>query len=171
VEILERIATRPSSARQIAEMTGEPLCQIAYHTSVLYEAGCIVPLDPAQPDPGERIYEIASLDSAPPRLSLSEHNRSRALSSILRKIVDNGRAALAAGVLDSENSRLSCHSILLDEQGLREARAILDEAAERIEAARAATAKRLVRDRGKGVRATIAFAAFESPQDEKNPRT
>ncbi len=60
-EILERIAKRPSSPRQIAELTGEPICKITYHASVLYETGCIRPRDPEPADPGERVYEIAPL--------------------------------------------------------------------------------------------------------------
>lgn len=166
-EILERIATRPSSARQIAEQSGEPICRITYHTAVLHETGCIRPLDPDHTDPGERVYEVTSLASPPPRLPLSDSTRGQAIASILRRIVENGGAAFEAGTLSRDDSRLSCHSLLLDEQGLQETTAILDEAAERIAAARSATAMRLARTGKKGVRATIAFAAFESPQEER----
>jgi hypothetical protein len=169
VEILERIAKRPSSARQIAEATGEPFSKIAYHTSVLCESGCIRPRDPTHTDPGERVYEIASLDNAPPpRLPLSDTTRGEVISSILRRIVEKGRAALAAGTFDGDGSRVSCDSILLDEQGLLETQAILDEAAKRIAATRAETAKRLSQTGAKRVWTTVALAAFESPEDEKS---
>lgn len=170
VEILERIAKRPTNARQLAESSGDPLSKITYHTSVLYDAGCIVPCDPDQSDPGERIYEIAALDSAPPRLPLSDTNRGRALSSVLRRIVETGRAALQAGTL-GDDSRLSCSSILLDEEGLRDTHAILDEAAERIEATRDASARRLAQDGANGLKATVALAAFESPAEGQDPRS
>ncbi len=168
VEILERIGKRPSSARQIAEVTGEPFSKITYHTSVLCEAGCIRPLDPTHTDPGERIYELASLESAPSRLLLSDETRGHAISSILRRIVERGRAALEGGTLDGDGSRVSCHSILLDEQGLQETQAILDDAAKQIAETRAATAKRLSRSGAKRIWATVALAAFESPQDDSS---
>jgi DNA-binding transcriptional ArsR family regulator len=165
-EILEWIGKRPASARDIAEATGEPLSKVTYHTSVLYEAGCIRPVDAAARDPAERVYELASLEPGA-RLPLSDSTRARALSSVLRRIVERGRAALEAGTLQEHASRLSCDSVLLDEQGLREAQRILDEAAERIAAARSATAKRLADTGSTGIEATIALAAFESPREEK----
>lgn len=166
-EILERIATLPSSARQIAELTGEPVSRIVYHTSVLHQTGCIRRIDADHTDPGECIYELTELVSPPPRLPLSDSTRGKAIASILRRIVDRGGAALDAGTLTRADSRLSCQSLLLDEQGLRETSAILDEAAARIAATRSATAMRLARDGKKGIRATIAFAAFESPPEER----
>lgn len=167
-EILERIATLPSSARQIAEATGEPVGRIVYHTSVLHQTGCIQPLDPDQKDPGERVYRVASLTSRPLRLPLSDTARDEAISSVLRRILENGSTALEAGTLGREENRLSCHSILLDEQGLRETTEILDEAARRIAAARSATANRLARGDGKGITATVALAAFECPAEEQS---
>lgn len=166
-EILERIATLPSSARQIAELTGEPVSRIVYHTSVLHETGCIRPIGQDHADPGERIYELTELVSPPPRLPLSDSTRGKAVASILRRIVDKGGAALEAGTLDRDDNRLSCQSLLLDEQGLRETTAILDEAAERIAAARSATAMRLARTGKKGIQATIALAAFQSAPEER----
>ncbi|HEX2096248.1 MAG TPA: helix-turn-helix domain-containing protein [Solirubrobacterales bacterium] len=170
-EILERIGKRPSSPRQLAEATGEPLGTMTYHVAVLHRAGCIRPVGPDDGgDPGERVYEVASLGAEPPRLPLSDAIRDRAISSILRRIVEQGRAALAAGTLGADATRLSCVSVLLDEQGLREAQAILDEAAARLAATRSASAKRLNESRVKGVRTTIALAGFESPSEEKPSR-
>jgi hypothetical protein len=165
-EILERIATLPSSARQIAELTGEPVSRIVYHTSVLHETGCIRPLEPDRTDPGERVYELTELVSPPPRLPLSDSTRGKAIASILRRIVDWGGAALEAGTLNRPGSRLSCQQVLLDEQGLEETAEILDDAAKRIAAAGSTTAMRLAKTGKKGIRATIAFAAFESAPEE-----
>jgi DNA-binding transcriptional ArsR family regulator len=171
-EILERIGKRPSSARDLVEATGEPLSKMTYHLSVLHQAGCIRPVGPhIDADPGERVYEVFSLASEAPRLPLSDAIRDQAISSVLLRIVDHGRAALEAGTLGTEATRLSCVSILLDEQGQREAQAILDEAAARLAATRSATARRLSGSDVKGVRTTIALAAFESPPQEKpSPR-
>jgi hypothetical protein len=165
VEILERIATHPSSARQIAELTGEPVCRIVYHTSVLRETGCIRPLGPEHTDPGERVYEVTSLTSRPPRLPLSDSTRDQAIASVLGQILDRGRVAFEAGTLSRDDSRLSCLSMLLDEQGMRETTEILDEAAKRIAATRSATAKCLAGNGRKSIRATIALAAFECPHE------
>lgn len=171
-EILERIGKRPSSARDLAEATGEPLSKMTYHTTVLHRAGCISPVDPdADDDPAERVYEVASLTSEPARLPLSAAVRDQAISSILRRIVEQARAALEAGTLGTDATRLSCVSIVLDEQGRHEAQAILDEAAARLAATRSATARRLSEGGAKGVRTTIALAAFESPPEGKpSPR-
>jgi predicted transcriptional regulator len=167
-EILERIGKRPSSARDLADATGEPLSKMTYHTTVLHRAGCIRPVDPgAEADAADRVYEIASLDAELTRLPLSAAIRDQAIASILRNIVEQGRAALEAGTLGTDATRLSCVSVVLDEQGRREAQAILDEAAARLAATRATTAKRLSQGRGKGVRTTIALAAFESPPEGK----
>jgi DNA-binding transcriptional ArsR family regulator len=171
-EILERIGKRPSSACDLAEATGEPLSKMTYHLTVLHRTGCIRPVDPrSQGDPGDRVYEIASLGTEPTRLPLSDAIRDQAISSILLRIVEQGRAALAAGTLGADATRLSCVSVLLDEQGQREAQAILDDAAARLAATRSATAKRLSESGVKGVRTTVALAAFESPPQEKpSPR-
>jgi hypothetical protein len=170
-EILERIGKQPCSARELADATGEPLSKMTYHVTVLHEAGCIRPIAPrTDEDPGERVYEIASLATEPPRLPLSAAVRDQAISAILRHIVEQGRAALEAGTLGTDATRLSCVSIRLDEQGQREAQAILDDAASRLAATRAATAKRLSEAGDKGVRTTIALAAFEAPPKEKASR-
>ncbi|HYP56577.1 MAG TPA: hypothetical protein VEQ41_09825 [Solirubrobacterales bacterium] len=170
-EILERIGKRPSSARQLAAASGEPLSKMTYHVTVLHRAGCIRPLaGQAEVDPGDRVYEVASLGGEAPRLPLSDAIRDQAISSILVRIVEQGRAALEAGTLGTDATRLSCVSVLLDEQGQREAQAILDEAAARLAATRAATAKRLEGGSGAAVRTTIALAAFESPPEEKPSR-
>lgn len=169
-EILERIGKRPSSPRELADATGEPLSKMTYHLAVLHQAGCIRLIGGEGGDPGDRVYEVASLAAEPSRLPLSEDIRDRAISSILLRIVEQGRAALAAGTLGTDATRLSCVSVLLDEQGQREAQEILDEAAARLAAARSATAKRLSESRANGVRTTIALAAFESPPEEKPSR-
>jgi hypothetical protein len=170
-EILERIGKLPSSARELAEATGEPLSKMTYHVTVLHRSGCIRPLDPdTAEDIADRVYEVASLDAEPARLPLSDAIRDQAISAVLGNIVEQGRAALAAGTLGTEATRLSCVSVDLDEQGRREAQLILDEAAARIAATRAATARRLSGGGVKGVRTTIALAAFESPAEEKPSR-
>lgn len=170
-EILERIGKRPCNARELAEATGEPVSKMTYHLTVLNEAGCIRPVNPdAEDDAAERVYEVASLESVPTRLPLSDAIRDQAISSVLGRIVEQGRTALAAGTLGTDSTRLSCVSVLLDEQGQRDARAIIDDAADRIAALRTATAKRLSEGGAKGVRTTIALAAFESPPQEKPSR-
>ncbi|HWM64934.1 MAG TPA: hypothetical protein VNP96_13215 [Solirubrobacterales bacterium] len=168
VEILERIAARPASPRQIAALSGEPLGKVAYHTTVLCLTGCIRPAEPADSDPGERVYEVATLMPAPPRLALSESTRNHLYAAILRRIVESGSIALEAGTLGNrEGDCISCESVVFDPQGWREARAIVDEATEQLAAARSATAKRLARSGEPGIAATIALAAFETPPDSR----
>lgn len=171
VETLERIATNPSSPRQIASVTGEPLGRIAYHAAVLHQTGCVKPVEPVDSNPYDRVYELATLMPAPPRLALSDSTRGHALASVLQRIVERGLAALEAGILGKRrDSQASCESILVDRQGWEEAQSILAEAAERIEALEAEAAKRLRSGGEPGMRATIAFVAFESAP-ERRPKS
>lgn len=162
---------RPSSARELAAATGEPLSKMTYHLTVLHEAGCVRPVrGDFHEDPADRVYEVGSLEGEAPRLPLSDATRDRAISSVLLRIVEWGRAALAAGTLGTNAGRLSCVSVPLDKQGRREAQAILDDAATRLAATRSAAARRLSEKHVKGVWTTIALAAFESPPRQKPSR-
>lgn len=169
VEILERIAATPTSPRQIAEASGEPLGKVTYHTSVLCLTGCVRPAEPTASDPGECVYEVATLMPIPPRLPLSDATRSHLHAAVLRRIVERGSIALEAGTLGNrDDDCLSCESVLFDLQGWLEAKAIVDEAVQRLAAAKSATAKRLARSGEPGIPATIALAAFESPPDSRS---
>lgn len=167
MEILERIATSPASPRQISEATGEPLGRIVYHALVLHRTGCIRPTDPAKAPSSDCVFELATLLPSSPRLPLSDSVRSHAFASVLRRIVEDGSAALEAGTLGGHpDHAASCESLLLDPQGWRETRAILEEAAERVAIAKAAAAERLAQSGQQGIRATVALAAFEAAPDD-----
>jgi len=166
VEILERIASHPSSALQIAQQCGEPLARITYHLRILQDTGCIQPGLSSSDDPGEPVYEVTTLVSSSRRLGLSDSTRGYALASVLQRIVDSGVAALDAGTLGSREDNLACcESVLLDQQGWQETKAIADEANERLAAVRAASERRLAEGDEPGLRATIGFVAFETPDD------
>jgi hypothetical protein len=169
VEILERIAARPASPRQIAELSNEPLGKVTYHISVLCLTGCIRLAGPTYTDPGECVYEVATLMPVPPRLELSDSTRSHLHAGVLQRIVESGSSALEAGTLGNrEDDCLSCESIAFDQQGWQEAKAIVDEAVERLAAAKSATAKRLAASGESGVQTTIALAVFETPPDSRS---
>jgi DNA-binding transcriptional ArsR family regulator len=166
VEILERIASSPTSPRSISEASGEPISRIAYHTSVLRQTGCVRPTEPGTPDSSDCVYELATLLPSRPRSQLSDSTRSHLLASVLQRIVEQGFKALRAGTLGKwSDSVASCESVLLDQRGWRETQAILEEAARRIAGARAAAGKRLTESTEPGVRVTVALAAFESGAD------
>lgn len=169
VEILERIATAPASPRQIADVVDEPLGRIAYHTAVLHRTGCVRPLDPdADTSASDCVYEIATLLPSPPRLALSDAARGHALASVLRRIAEQGFAALTAGTLGSSpDHAASCESMRLDEQGWLETRAILEETVQRIAETRAAAARRLAASGEDGTPTTVALAAFEAAPDSR----
>jgi hypothetical protein len=163
VEILERIASAPASPRQIAEATGEPLGRIAYHAAVLRRTGCVRPVDPAGAESSDCVYEVATLLPSPPRIPLSDSTRGHALASVLRRIVEQGLAALRAGTLGGGvEHTASCETMLLDEQGWRETVEILEEAAKRVAEAKATAAGRLVQSGKPGSAATVALAVFEA---------
>lgn len=166
VEILERIATGPASPRQISDATGEPLGRIDYHVSVLHRTGCARPVDPVSAETSDCLYELATLLPSPPRIPLSDSTRGHALASVLRRIAEDGFAALKAGALGKHpDQEASCESLLLDRQGWHETREILEEAAERIARAKAAAARRLAQSGEPGTPTTVALAAFESAPD------
>jgi hypothetical protein len=169
VEVLERIATTPASPRQIAETTGEPLGRVAYHTSILRRTGCIHPIDPDSPESIDCVYRVAALLPPSPRIPLSDSTRGQVLASVLRRIVIQGYAALKAGAFGTNpDHAASCESMRLDDRGVQETRAILEEAAERIAAAKAAAARRLAQSGDAGTPTTVAMAAFEAmPDDER----
>lgn len=162
VEILERIASDPASPRQIADATGEPLGRIAYHASVLRRTGCVRPVDPASDESSDCVYEVSTLLPSSPRIPLSGSTRGHALASVLRRIVDQGLAALKAGSLGSGDQVASCEAMLLDERGWQETLAILEEATERIAAAKAEAAQRLAQSGEQGTPTTVALAVFEA---------
>jgi hypothetical protein len=165
VEILERIASGPASPRQIAEATGEPLGRIAYHVAVLHRTSCVRPVDPANAETSDCVYEVSTLFPSSPRISLSDSTRGHALASVLRRIVDHGLTALKAGALGGGNQVASCETVLLDERGWRETLAILEETMERIAEAKASAAARLAHGGDRGSPATVALAAFEMAPD------
>ncbi len=163
VEILEQIASGPASPRQIAEATGEPLGRIGYHISVLHRTGCVRPVDPASAESSDCAYEVSTLLPSSPRIPLSNTTRGHALASVLRRIVDQGLAALKAGTLGSSGEQVaSCESILLDERGWQETLAILEEATARIAEAKAAAAERVAQSGEPGTPTTVALAVFEA---------
>lgn len=166
VEILERIANGPTSQRQVAEATDEPLARIAYHVSVLQRTGCIRPVDPESAGTSDCLYEISTLLPSPPRIPLSESTRGHALASVLRRILDHGLAALKAGTLGASTEHVaSCESMPLDERGWQETRTILKEATERIAEAKAAAARRLAQSGEPGTPTTVAMTVFEAAPD------
>lgn len=165
-EILERIAGNPSSPRQIAEITGEELNKITYHMAVLRETGCIRPVDPLDTDRADSVYEMVTLLPSPPRLPLSDSTRGQAVAAVLQRLVDNGIVALEAGTFEgSDQTRMTCESVVLDEQGVRDIAEIVDEARKRIALAKSANARRNQKNGRPSTRLTISFAAFETPEE------
>jgi hypothetical protein len=167
VAILARISQRPASARQIAEETRQPEKETVFHTTALHESGCIGPVDSAETDPYERVYEITIPDSARPRLSFSDSARDEAIPSVLRQDVCNGLAALEAGALDNGESGLRCELLVLDKEGKRQVREIVAETSAQVAAATSASAKRLAGNREAAIRAAIAFPTFKPPRKRK----
>jgi DNA-binding transcriptional ArsR family regulator len=57
-QILELLMSGPATRSQLCEASGGGIAEIAYHSKVLCQAGCIQPGESNEPDPGDPLFEI-----------------------------------------------------------------------------------------------------------------
>jgi DNA-binding transcriptional ArsR family regulator len=155
---------RVASPSELADEQGEAVGYVAYHVRVLHELGMIELVNTrqvrgatehfyrstAQPYLDDEVWGRLSLDS---RTGISVAN-----IGVLNNAI---REAFEAGTFDSRTDRhLSNVSLDLDEQGWREANAVLKSCLE--ELLRIGTASE-ARKGEKTIRATFGLMSFESP--------
>lgn len=169
VEILRQLEKGTGSPKELADRTGQPLGNVAYHVRVLCESECIE-LVGTEPRRGtvEHFYRLkpgrtigsATWSEVPP--ALRTHYAGSSLAAFTERVVE----ALDAGTAESrDGAGLSWLPLTVDEQGWKELcqvrskvealfQAVADKSAERLDAAKA------------GIPAIVAIAAFELASGE-----
>lgn len=165
VRILRLFEEGPSGPKRLADRIGEPLANVAYHTNVLLDCGCIEPVETI-PCRGavEHIYRLkpgkalGSFDwlSVPP--SLREGMAGSSLEAFTTRAVE----ALKAGSLQGrEDSRVTWLPLMVDEKGWKELVGIAERAENSFRAAAERSAERL-KGSAEGFPVIVAVATFES---------
>jgi DNA-binding transcriptional ArsR family regulator len=130
VRILEALQGRTASPTELAREFGESLGVVSYHTNALHEVDCIEQVR-TQPKRGT----IEHFYTARPRSFIGHQDwratplsmRPEVTTEALRTFVDKVAGAVEAGTIDArEETVLHWMEILVDEQGRRQAAAILE---------------------------------------------
>jgi DNA-binding transcriptional ArsR family regulator len=163
VRILEALQGRTASPTELAREFRESLGVVSYHANALLDVECIEQVR-TQPKRGtvEHFY------TARPRSFIGHQDWRRAPLSVragvtgeaIRTFIDKVAAAIDADTIDSrEDTTLNWMPITVDEQGWREAAAILDRALQDLTRVNSESRKRLGGD--DGIPVVTALAAFE----------
>ena len=163
VRILEALQGRTASPTELAREFRESLGVVSYHANALLDVECIEQVR-TQPKRGtvEHFY------TARPRSFIGHQDWRRAPLSVragvtseaIRTFVDKVAAAIDADTIDSrEDTTLNWMPITVDEQGWREAAAILDRALQELTRVNSDSRQRLGGD--DGIPVVTALAAFE----------
>lgn len=167
VAILSDICASPS---EMADMLGEELSNVSYHTKVLRELDCVEVVEQEQVRGSVRTRYRATLKMLLTseywdRLSLATRTgiSANALNELGRRLRDSVEAA----VFDRRKDR----SVLtvkmdLDEQGWKDANAAAWEGYERMEKIQEEAANRAAEEGSKTFRVTASLLVFESPMQE-----
>lgn len=164
--ILEAFATRVASPSELAEVLGEPLGNVGYHTRVLLEHRCIEPVRIEQRRGAKEHFYRAVV-----RPQLDEAQWRRVPPAIRREIMGRTLAEVWSGVseaadtgrLDRPDTHVSKTRLNLDAQGWHELNEVLEgtlNEAHRIQAESAQRATRSGRE-GDHVPSELAILHFE----------
>jgi DNA-binding transcriptional ArsR family regulator len=133
--VLWRLNEVEASPKELADELGESLPKVAYHVNVLHDVGAIE-LVRETPRRGaiEHHYRAVTRAVFTDRdwAALPEGIRGQISGSVLERIVDDLRAAVESGTLDTRADRhLSFTTVALDEAGWAEIRDMLAKVVER----------------------------------------
>jgi DNA-binding transcriptional ArsR family regulator len=168
VRILQVLDDGVSSPRQIAEALHEPLGNVSYHVKILRENDAVELVD-TRPVRGavEHFYRGTMRpfidDEQWGRLSLA--TRRQMFGQRLDEIAAHMTDASDTHGFDRVETHVSWTPVNLDEQGWREAAALLVEVMEKLAAIEAGSLERLAADgAAKPVRAEVVLLQFERGQ-------
>lgn len=168
IRILDAIAERPASPREIGTTIGESPGVVGYHLRVLRATGCVRMVEDAPVGPTvERPYELAPSATPTRRLAPARATHSgpgHPPASIVQSVLERGRRHRGENLLGERKEQLSCASIVVDRQGWQEISEAIGEALDRISTAQERSAERLSTGSTNGIEATIAVMTFESPR-------
>jgi DNA-binding transcriptional ArsR family regulator len=167
VHILDVLCENTASPSDMARDAGLSVNHIAYHVKELEKLGYIE-LVRTEPRRGtvEHYYRAKRRfffdDDAWERLPLPVRRGIGA--DILKLFAQDAKAAFEEGTIDARPNHLSNTTLLVDEEGWREFRSILDETLERVLALQAECAKRLEPGDEGSVPVSVTLAGFEIPR-------
>jgi DNA-binding transcriptional ArsR family regulator len=165
MKILNILDERMATPKELAEVLGLPLENVSYHVRTLKDFG-FIKLEKTRQVRGavEHHYKLAArprigdkLWDATPRI-VQEAMTDATLDSLVHVL---GQAAQQGG-FDFGESHISRHSLVLDDQGVKEVGAMMAEMLDRMEAAAEKAQKRIAD--GEGRRISAAALLFETPK-------
>ena len=167
--ILRVLSERTASPAELARLLGDHLHNVSYHTKRLEQLGC-VELVKEQHVRGavEHFYRATTRnlvnDSEWEELDpvIKEDLVGEAMQSILDDFVASAQAKIVGS---DDQFWLTRTSMLLDEEGLKEALAIHARAFEELQEVEARSAERLLKAKASGTPVSGAQALFKMPED------
>lgn len=168
-EVLAILSDRCASPREMADILGEELSNVSYHTLELLKLGCIEVVDTEKVRGAVKTRYRATarvfLDhddwdrlSKPTRIGISIN----AVNELIRRATD----AISKGTFDKRKSRIiATFKMDADEQAWRDANAAVRAACERLSQIEEEAANRKA-EGGKTFRMTASLLTFESPATE-----
>ena len=166
VEILHILNEREASPNDLATLTKSPLGNVAYHTRVLEECGCVELVGTAR-----RRGALEHYFRAKPRPFLRREDwrnvprslRGGVSEATLRCFVERIVDAINAGKIDDrEDTTLSWMSMRVDEIGWVQVAEILDEAMAKLQRVHAQSRERVEISGDQLTQVVVGLAAFES---------
>jgi DNA-binding transcriptional ArsR family regulator len=166
VEILQILNEREASPHDLAVLTEHPLGNVAYHTRVLEECGCVELVGTAR-----RRGAIEHYFRAKPRPFIGREDWSKVPRSLrggvseatLRCFVERVVNAIEAGKIDGrEDTTLSWMSMAVDEIGWVQVAEILEEAMAKLQRVHSQSRERVEIGGGDLLPVVVGLAAFES---------
>lgn len=169
-EIIAILHDRCASPTELADILGEELSNVSYHTRVLWELDCVEVVDREQVRGAVKTRYRATtkmLLTSEYWDRLSFTTRTGISANALNELGRRAEHSVKAGVFDRRKDR----SVLtvkmdVDEQGWKDANKAAWSGFERIEEIQAEVANRVAEKGGETFRATVSFLVFESPMEE-----
>jgi DNA-binding transcriptional ArsR family regulator len=165
LQILQILGGQVASPAQMADLTEQPVGNVAYHTNVLLEYGCIELVE-EKPRRGavEHFYRAkphATVDSRSWQ-DAPEPLRRELVAASLDSFLIRATAAFEAKTFQTrKGSAFTWQPFTVDESGWKEVLRILKEGEERIRRIGEESAKRIESPQ-QGISIVVAFSAFET---------
>jgi len=165
-KVLNRLNEGVASPNELSRELGEPLGNVSYHVKALLELGCIELVDTAQRRGAiEHYYKAltrAKLDESAFK-KLPASIRGELSGAVIEEAIGDIAKAFKAGTFDAREDRhASFNALVLDEKAWSELAEDLNQLVARATKLAEQSAKRLKKDGGEPVNASLVIAAYQS---------
>lgn len=169
VAILRLLNERTASPAELARELGDHLHNVSYHTKRLEQLGCVEMVKERHVRGAvEHFYRAttrALVDSSEWE-ALDPVIKEDLVGETMQRVLDDFVASARAGIVGADKEFwLTRTPLVLDAEGLREAKAIHERAFEELRDVEARSAERLLEAGASGKPATSAQALFKLPED------